>query len=100
MGSLGGPWGSLRRLGISRGSLEDSRGRPGGSLPEGPFGSFVGALGASWVILGATLGFLGFPLGVHGSILGRFRDAKSVGKLKSVDLEIDEIPVFYCIIET
>ena len=43
------------------------------------------------MILGATLGSLGFSLGVNGSILGRFRDAKSVQELKSVDLEIDEI---------
>ena len=50
----------------------------------------MGALGAFWVILGATMGSLGFSLGVNGSILGRSRDAKRVHKLKNVYLEIDE----------
>ena len=64
-------------------------------VPEGPLWPFVGALGASWVILGATLGSLGFSLGVNGSILGRFRDAKRIQKLKHVDLQIDETPLVF-----
>ena len=47
------------------------------------------------MILGATMGSLGFSLGVNGSILGRSRDAKRVQKLKNVDLEIDETPVVF-----
>ena len=53
------------------------------------------------MILGATMGSLGFSLGVNGSILGRSRDAKRVQKLKNVDLEIDDKTIgFYSIIET
>ena len=62
-------------------------------VPEVPLGPLW--VGAFWVILGATMGSLGFSLGVNGSILGRSRDAKRFQKLKNVDLEIDEKPLVF-----
>ena len=67
----------------------------GGSLgvPWGPRALLGGALGASWETLGATLGTLGNPWGVPGELLGRFWVPKSMQKLESIDLKIDEKPL-------
>ena len=92
-----GPWAVLGAPWSSQGLPEDSWVVPWGFLgsADAPRGCLGCLLGDPWGDLGDPRESLGRPRGVPGELLGRFWVPKSMQKLESIDLKIDETPLVF-----